>query len=465
MSTPRSTTLTRAPGVRALHLPKYALTLTCFALDTAHPTLNRHSPADVVANFKRRVPPRIPKSKKRAEEAAAAAQAPRPNVGLAPMAPMYDQLSYPLKRADANFYNRGGRARSFTTPGSFTPLSQGGAVGWGTSYPRSSIPPLDVPGQPHHMPQGAMFGGHHAPYGHSSHHQLSPADDQPPFNSMPPYQNSGRDLMLPSQQYPYQEQSNWSFGSLGPGPNSQSHSGGSLSSLLNPSSGGGGGYARPSLNTYGSSFASMPPQGNHSPSSPTDSRPNTGYSVSSVTSVGGGYDDVKPGHPFAHEYSRPVSSHHRQLSPGPGSRPGSSHNPNFQGGSLSVRRTRRHSQAQSPYPSPYDQGGEGRPSTSPPSAVDDQHHMSRVRGMAPLGGEAAYAFNAGHGDFAYSAGGLPGAPGPGGVDSMDVYSRSVRPSTSASSMSTASHASSQAVTPPANGDFGSGGGETDISRC
>jgi hypothetical protein len=39
----------------------------------SHPTLNRHSPADVVANFKRRVPPRIPKSKRRAEEAAAVA--------------------------------------------------------------------------------------------------------------------------------------------------------------------------------------------------------------------------------------------------------------------------------------------------------------------------------------------------------------------------------------------------------
>jgi hypothetical protein len=60
----------------------------------SHPTLNRHSPADVVANFKRRVPPRIPKSKKRAEEAAAAAaaaqqnMAPRSAVGFAPMQQM-----------------------------------------------------------------------------------------------------------------------------------------------------------------------------------------------------------------------------------------------------------------------------------------------------------------------------------------------------------------------------------------
>ena len=34
---------------------------------TAHPTLNRHSPPEVVANFKRRVPPRLPKPRRRPE--------------------------------------------------------------------------------------------------------------------------------------------------------------------------------------------------------------------------------------------------------------------------------------------------------------------------------------------------------------------------------------------------------------
>jgi hypothetical protein len=289
-----------------------------------------------------------------------------------------------------------------------------------------------------------MFPGHHPGYPHGQHgHPMSPAEEQGSFGSVPPYQQPGREMMMPGQQYPYpQQEGTWAFNNLGPasGPG---HSSSSLNSLLNPSSAGGGGYARPSLNTYGTSFPSVPPQGQHSPSSPADSRPNTGYSVSSATSVG--YDDK----PFAHDYSRPGSSHHappRQLSPGPGSRPGSSHNPNFQGGSLRVGRSRRHSQAHSPYPSPYDQV-DGRPATSPTSRAN---------------GDGAYHINHSHGDFAYSAGG----PMSGPDSAMDPYSRSVRPSTAASSMSTASHASSQAVTPPVNGDFGANGaGDADISRC
>src|ERR1700733_14178380 len=37
----------------------------------AHPTLNRHSPPEMVANFKRRVPPRPPKGKRRPEDVGA----------------------------------------------------------------------------------------------------------------------------------------------------------------------------------------------------------------------------------------------------------------------------------------------------------------------------------------------------------------------------------------------------------
>ncbi len=37
----------------------------CAQYFLAHPTLNRHSPPEVVANFKRRVPPRLPKPRKR----------------------------------------------------------------------------------------------------------------------------------------------------------------------------------------------------------------------------------------------------------------------------------------------------------------------------------------------------------------------------------------------------------------
>lgn len=46
----------------------------------AHPTLRRNSPADVIANFKRRVPPRLPKPRKRPEDAALTSGAPRSQV-------------------------------------------------------------------------------------------------------------------------------------------------------------------------------------------------------------------------------------------------------------------------------------------------------------------------------------------------------------------------------------------------
>jgi hypothetical protein len=258
-------------------------------------------------------------------------------------------------------------------------------------------------------------------------------------------------MMLPPQpSYPYSPESQW-------GGFNGNHSTGSLSSLLNPSAGSG--YPRPTINTYGGGFPPMSQA--HSPASPTDSRPTTGYSVSSATSVG--YDDQKP---FAHDYSRPTSSHHRQLSPGPASRPGSSHAPAFQGGSLSVRRARRHSQAPSPYQLAYE-GGDGRPTTGEGAHGAHEHQLSRMRSLGQLppssaGAESAYGFNNSHGDFAYSATGpVPGHGANGTMESMDVYSNSLRPSTSASSLSTASHASSQANTPPVT----AGGPDTDISRC
>jgi len=69
-------------------------------------------------------------------------------------------------------------------------------------------------------------------------------------------------------------------------------------------------------------------------------------------------------------------------------------------------------------------------------------------------------------EFAYSA--LPGAVNhPSNIDSMnDSHGwahRNVRPSTSTSSISAASHtSSSQANTPPVSDNYS---GETDISRC
>jgi hypothetical protein len=411
----------------------------------AHPTLNRHSPPEVVANFKRRVPPRLPKPRKRDNQEPPSIPPPRSAIGMGPV-----PLTVPSNVGPSSHHKHSGgsvgRARGFSAPGSFTPLNQGGTPAWGTSYPRSALPPLTVPSDPPHMSHNAIYNHSH------TLHPITPTDDSPASASFHSYSHSNRDVL--HSQYPYPEQTNWSFQG---GTSSTSHNG-SLSSLLNPSSG----YSRPAptINTsYGSPFSSMPMQGEHSTSSLSpDSRPTTGYSMSSVSSLP--YQDE---HNIHHDYSRPNSSHHRPISP---SRPQSSKS-NYPSGSLSVRRARRHSQAMSPYPSPYDHSEPQRPSTSPQPV--DNHSSSglpRVRSMIQLPSVDPYGFNPSHAEFAYSA--IPGAVGH--TASMEAMHdgngwshRNVRPSTSTSSISAASHtSSSQANTPPVPENYN---GETDINRC
>jgi hypothetical protein len=134
--------------------------------------------------------------------------------------------------------------------------------------------------------------------------------------------------------------------------------------------------------------------------------------------------------------------------------------------SLSIRRARRHSQAMSPYPSPYGHSDcDQRPSTSPQPVDDHQSSgIPRVRSMIQLPSVDPYNFNASPAEFAYSAATV------GHTASMDSMNdshgwghRNVRPSTSTSSISAASHtSSSQANTPPVPENYN---GETDISRC
>lgn len=412
----------------------------------AHPTLNRHSPPEVVANFKRRVPPRLPKPRKRDSQDQSSIPPPRSAIGMGPVPlTVPSNLSHPSHKLVSGAGSVG-RARGFSAPGSFTPLAQGSPAGWGTSYSRSALPPLMVPSDPPHISQNTI-------YNHSPHtlHPLTPAEETPSSNyhHMPTYANSNRDIVVNSSQYTsYPEQNNWSFNN----PNSSSHNG-SLSSLLNPSSNG---YSRPTptINTnYASPFSSMPMQGEHSASSLSpDSRPTTGYSMSSVSSM-----------PYQDEYSRPSSSHHRPISP---ARPTSSKS-SFNPGTLSIRRARRHSQAMSPYPSPYDHNDQQRPSSSPQPIDDHQSTpgIPRVRSMIQLpsvdsNANAAYGFSNSQAEFAYSA--------MSHTDSMADTNgwgghRNVRPSTSTSSISAASHtSSSQANTPPVPENYN---GETDINRC
>ncbi|KAG5648658.1 hypothetical protein DXG03_000004 [Asterophora parasitica] len=409
----------------------------------SHPTLNRHSPPDVVSNFKRRVPPRLPKPRKRDIQEPPSIPPPRSAIGIGPVPLTVPSSVGPSSHKAAMV----GRARGFSAPGSFTPLTQGAAAGWGTSYPRAALPPLTVPSDPpHHISNGNLYNSPH------TLHPITPTDESPTsgFHPMSSYSTSGRDIL--SSQYPYQEASHWSY-SQNSNSSTSSHNG-SLSSLLNPS---GGGYSRPTptINTsYASPFSSIPMQAEHTASSLSpDSRPTTGYSMSSVSSLPYHDDHLQ------HDYSRPNSSHHRPISP---SRPHSSKS-SYPSGSLSVRRARRHSQAMSPYPSPYDHSEHQRPSTSPQPVDDHQSsNIPRVRSMIQLPSVDTYSFNPSQAEFAYNA--VPSSVTH--VDSMNDghgwNHRNGRPSTSTSSISAASHTSSaQATTPPIPDNYHP---DTDINR-
>ncbi|EMD40560.1 hypothetical protein CERSUDRAFT_111157 [Gelatoporia subvermispora B] len=435
----------------------------------SHPTLNRHSPAEVVANFKRRVPPRLPKPRKR-ESDVPAIPPPRSAIGMG-----YVPLSAP---SAALSQVKGTRPRGFSAPGTFTPLSQPGAPGWGASYPRATLPPLTVPSDP--------LPSHSQMYSHSPHtlHPISPSDDTQSsagFSPLTYTSNGSRDAMIlpsPASQYPYSEQNpNWSFSPTSTG---SSHSSGSLSSLLNPTSGVNSGYSNtsrpqpPSINTaYTSSYSQMS-RGHHSaaPISP-ESRPTSGYSVSSMSSMATPYEETSAHH-FGHYDSRPSSSHHQtgRLSPS-SSRPPSSKSYPTAPGSLSIRRPRRHSQAMAPYPSPYGEhppqsAGSERPSTSPQPSPEEAGGLPRSRSMIQLPSVDGYSFNPAQAEFAYGVADDVHGHGHGhghahaahGMYGM-ASARSVRPSTSASSLST----SSSAANTPGGDGFGAGGhGEADISR-
>jgi hypothetical protein len=447
MSTLPSMTQTQAHGVSPPRRPSNVL-FPDHIPPVAHPTLNRHSPPEVVANFKRRVPPRLPKPRKRDTQDPPTIPPPRTAIGTSPV-----PLTVPSSLGPRSVLPNGGRARGFSAPGSYTPLNQSSA-GWNPSYPRN-LPPLTVPSEP----------AHHSLYNQSHLQPISPAEESPTtqFSAMGPgsgyhhpQHTSNRDMLVTPSQYSYADQ-NWHYTN-----NSTSNHSGSLSSLLNPPSNGYGPRPTPTINTsYSSTYSGVSMHSDNSPPSLSpDSRPTTGYSISSVSSLP--YEE-SPSHHSYHQadYSRPGSSHHRPISPSLSRPPSSSKQ--YGPSSLSIRRPRRHSQAMSPYPSPYgEHPSSERPSTSPHS---DDGGMPRVRSMIQLPSVDSYGFPAGQPEFAYSAVG-----GATSIDSMDGRSAwghhtqsGARPSTSASSISAASHtSSSQANTPPLDGY---GAGEADINRC
>ncbi|CAE6423502.1 unnamed protein product [Rhizoctonia solani] len=258
----------------------------------SHPTLNRNSPPEVVANFKRRVPPRLPKPRKRD-------QLDMSRVGPGNLAPgmTVPSSTHPmaLSMAQGKPRTRGFSAPSlpfgFAGTAHLQPAGQPQPYynvappqkwGGGAPYGGTSLPPLTVPGE---HTYGSSYGRHiddpHAPpYGHSSQYPPHHSGQQLPVLRDPAFQYPGYGTGAPGSGA---DTSSWSF--LPPASSLTSGHSGSLSSLLNPSANSGS-YARP------------PSSGGFGHGSP-DSRPNTGYSVaSSVSSIGGGYDAGEQ-NPFA----------------------------------------------------------------------------------------------------------------------------------------------------------------------
>jgi hypothetical protein len=122
---------------------------------------------------------------------------------------------------------------------------------------------------------------------------------------------------------------------------------------------------------------------------------------------------------------------------------------------LSIRRGRRHSQAMSPYPSPY--GDDDRPLTA--NHPDDRAReigLPRSRSMISINPHPDYSYNPTHaaGDFAYTAG------------DGDVWPKATRPGTSASSLSTTTTGSPETGTPPVTrGGHPGEYADADVSRC
>jgi hypothetical protein len=503
---PTSTIPMRARGVCPLQHLSSPRPKPDHVAPIAHPTLRRNSPADVIANFKRRVPPRLPKPRKRPEDSALTSGTPR--VAVSGLLSCASSQSDTLK----------GRARGFSAPGSYTqpqPTWQS-ATPFGQAHSRQALPPLAplstssdmplYPSGPHSSylsHQGQPGNGLHHRSSHGSLlHPLTPAtpdDPHSPHHLTPggyPSQGYGsqsaRDggsMFLTGSHgsnqghgYPshYQDpgagsHNNWSFLP----PLQTGNTSGPLSSLLNPAAARSGGLQK--QHSYPSPSSAIPVQGNNASVSP-DSRPTTGYSVAS-SSMSIPYDEIngdyrprssagRPMTPTAMNTARPGSSH---------GRPSSAIGPNAPlpppPSNLRIGRARRHSQAVSPYPSPYyDMNNDGRPVTAP-----DNSSVHRVRSFPTLpqvdsiGEEASgqppfVGFNGSHADFAYNAG--ASAPN-SGLDAMDSGwmngSSQVshgpgqpRPDTAHSTMS-AHSSTSVTQTPPMDTSFP--GHEADINRC
>ncbi|KAG8965804.1 hypothetical protein FRC03_012931 [Tulasnella sp. 419] len=461
----------------------------------SHPTLNRHSPPEVVANFKRRVPPRLPKVRKPATQNA---DLPRPDISSGVPHGMHHHpasaggINLPVvpssigAAADSmgpkNGMNNAVRPRAGTFPSLYSTMSHPMASvpslpspasatfpngkSWGPHqqqqqqalYSRNALPPLS-------MPSDNFSSSYSAHSSHSSMiHPLTPTDDaQGSYGGYQHQQqvanpnglfaysyNAGESSPSSAHSNPSQGWAYMNTGGLPPASSLISSNGppsgpNSLSSILNPSSSSN---QRPPLsasNSFPSPFSSIPSHHTASPMSP-DSRPNTGYSVGSS---------------MAYDLQDPADNSSRPLTPiSLSNRPSSSKSngpsglgaPSSGPGSLSIRnaRPRRRSDAvSSPYPSPYyDTNPNGsaqdllRPVTAPEKTGPGIQLPSVVSVVDPYHHGGQYTTS----DFAYSPSLQSHHPAP--VGSADDWANGgrLRPSTSTSSISASS--ASMIHTPP-----------------
>ncbi|KAF9516180.1 hypothetical protein BS47DRAFT_696059 [Hydnum rufescens UP504] len=172
----------------------------------SHPTLSRHSPPEVIANFKRRVPPRTPKARKRPDEGIAISNKPtlnktpssqpqrpivsrprglsassipsdpqRPTVQYSQPQHHQQQQSQPLQQPEhppvaASPY----ALQPVTTPSLPYPQPQNSK--WNHSYGRNALPPLTIPTS--FLPHASYSAFPALGYSHnSSKPPLTPTDD------------------------------------------------------------------------------------------------------------------------------------------------------------------------------------------------------------------------------------------------------------------------------------------------
>ncbi|KAG9003504.1 hypothetical protein FRB94_003087 [Tulasnella sp. JGI-2019a] len=496
----------------------------------SHPTLTRQSPSEVVANFKRRVPPRLPKTRKRSDTAdglprldvspsSVNSHPPHhPNapqnagpIGL-PTIPM--SMAAAAAQSDLGIGRNNSlgvpnsRPRGLSAPGpygqqqQYASSSSGGGLQmpnsagyqttgskWGQPQQqqqyasRTPLPPLSIPGGSSGSSSGGSsglftggsFSAHPTTLGNLS--PLSSVHDSHHHSSHHPYSAGHHDSSYGGSSSHHQQSSHhggggrdpasssvfaYGSGAFGSDPNashgghsSGNNNGGShnWSSYLPPASSLGQGQSggstplpfpavqRPSLPTANSfssgSYAHQTSShhGHHPMSSPDSaSRPATGYGNTSP------YDmDSAP------DSSRPLTPNSNSLRPSSAKSLQAPQNSNISSLSIRNSRPRRRSDAVTqPYPSPM--YGTAPEQSHKSGAGIQLPSVSSVDPYHQLGSAASNAISA---DFAYSPTNTTTAP------HHDTWNKSLRPSTSTSSISATS--TSMIHTPPIMEDHEEGG--------